>query len=109
MSEPERLKSYDRDLKITSLGKLHKKLSEEVRQLEGEMDFLKCEANNRQVWVKHKLEKDKEALTRIQSMEGNAEKDLKAMTERLETANEEARRLKEKLEKKEAEGELTRN
>ena len=109
MSVPERSKSYDRDLKITSLGKLHKKLSEEVRQLEGQVDFLKCEANNRQVWVKHNLEKDKEALTRIQSMEGNAEKDLKAMTERLETANEEARRLKEKLEKKEAEGELTRN
>ena len=109
MSETDRCKRYDRDLKMTSLGKLHKKLSEEVRQLEGEMDFLKCEANNRQVWVKHNLEKDKEALTRIQSMEGNAEKDLKAMTERLETANEEARRLKEKLEKKEAEGELTRN
>ena len=99
MSEPERSQSYDRDLKMTSLGKLHKKLSEEVRQLEGEVDFLKCEANNRQVWVKHKLEKDKEALTRIQSMEGNAEKDLKAMTDRLETTNEEASRLKEKWEK----------
>ena len=88
-----------------SVGKRHKELSEEVRRLEGEVDLLKCEANSRKVWLRHRLEMDREMVARIGTMEENAKKDLKAMIGRLEAADAEAKLLAEKLEQRESEAE----
>ena len=88
-----------------SAGKRHKELSEEVRRLEGEVDLLKCEANSRKVWLRHRLEMDREMVVRIGTMEENAKKDLKAMIGRLEAADAEAKLLAERLEEKASKGE----
>ena len=88
-----------------SVGKRHKELSEEVRRLEGEVDLLKCEANSRKVWLRHRLEMDREMVARIGTMEENAKKDLKAMIGRLEAADAEAKLLVERLEEKASKGE----
>ena len=88
-----------------SVGKRHKELSEEVRRLEGEVDLLKCEANSRKVWLRHRLEMDREMVARIGTMEENAKKDLKAMIGRLEAADAEAKLLTERLEGKASKGE----
>ena len=88
-----------------SVGKRHKELSEEVRRVEGEVDLLKCEANSRKVWLRHRLDVDREMVARIGTMEENAKKDLKAMIGRLESADAEAKLLAERLEEKESKGE----
>ena len=97
--------SEDRDGKGVSVGKRHKELSVEVRRLEGQVDLLKCEANSRKVWLQHRLEMDRETVTRIGSMEENAKKELVTMVGRLEAADAEAKLLAEKLEQKESEAE----
>ena len=97
--------SEEREGKGVSVGKRHKELSEEVRQLEGQVDLLKCEANSRRVWLRHRLEKDRETVARIGSMEENAKKELETMVGRLEAADAEAKLLAERLEEKASEGE----
>ena len=97
--------SEDRDGKGISAGKRHKELGEEVRQLEGQVDLLKCEANSRKVWLRHRLEMDRESVARIGSMEENAKKELETMVGRLEAADAEAKLLAERLEGKASKGE----
>ena len=104
MGELESHDCDDGDLRI-SVGKRHKELGEEVRQLEGEVDLLKCEANSRKVWLEHRLEMDREAVARIRNMEKNAKKDLEIMVGRLEAAEAEAKLLAKRLEAKVSEGE----
>ena len=87
------------------LWERHQELGEEVRQLEGQVDLLKCEANSRKVWLRHRLEMDREMVARIGSMEENAKKDLETMVGRLEAADAEAKLLAERLEEKASEGE----
>ena len=94
-----------RDGKGVSVGKRHKELSVEVRRLEGQVDLLKCEANSRKVWLRHRLEMDRETVSRIGSMEENAKKELVTMVGRLEAADAEAKLLAKKLEQKESEAE----
>ena len=93
------------DGKGVSVGKRHKELSVEVRRLEGQVDLFKCEANSRKVWLRHRLEMDRETVARIGSMEENAKKELVTMVGRLEAADAEAKLLAEKLEQKESEAE----
>merc|ERR1719285_232760 len=85
----------------TSKGKRHQELTEETRQLETEVDLLRCEANSRKVWLRHRLEVDQDTVVRIRSMEENAGKDLEAMTGRLEAADAELKLLAERLQEKE--------
>ena len=103
MSESE---SQDRDGRGMSVSarKRHQELVAETRQLEGQVDLLNCEANSRKVWLRHRLEMDKETVARIRSMEENAGKDLEAMVGRLEAADAESKLLADKLEKNESEG-----
>ena len=105
MGELESHDCDDGDLRI-SVGKRHKELGEEVRQLEGEVDLLKCEANSRKVWLEYRLEMDREAVKRIRSLEENAKKDLETMVVRLEAAEAEAKLLAERLEAKVSEGDI---
>ena len=88
-----------------SLGKRHQELTEEMRQLQAEVDLLRCEANSRKVWLRNKLEVDQETVVRIRSMEENAGKDLEAMTGRLEAADAELKLLAERLQEKESQKE----
>ena len=60
------------------------KLSAEA---EAEVYLLKCKANSRKVWLRHKLEVDQEYVMRIRSIKENAEKDLEAMIGRLEATD----------------------
>ena len=69
------------------------------------MDLLKCESNSCKVWLRHRLEMDREMVVRIGSMEENAKKDLETMVGRLEAADAEAKLLAERLEEKASEGE----
>ena len=85
----------------TSMGKRHHKLIEETRQLQAEVDLLRCEANSRKVWLRNRLEVDQETVARIRSMEENAGKDLEAMTGRMEAADAELKLLAERLQEKE--------
>ena len=87
-----------------SLGKRHQELTEEVRQLEVEVDLLNFEANSRKGWLRHRLEVDQETVVRIQSMEKTAGKDLEAMAGRLEAVDAELKHLAERLKGKESEG-----
>ena len=63
------------------------------------MYLLKCKANSRKVWLRHKLEVDQEYVMRIRSIKENAGKDLKAMIGRLEATEAEL-----KLEEHKSEG-----
>ena len=87
-----------------SLGKRHQELTGEARQLESEVDLLKCEANSRKLWLRHRLEVDQETVVRIQGMEKTAGKDLEAMAGRLEAVDTELKLLAERLKGKKSEG-----
>ena len=86
-----------------TVRKQHQEMVEELRQLKGQVELLKCESNSRKVWLRHRLQRDKEAVARIRSMEENAGKELEAMVARLEAADAESKLLAEKLEKKASE------
>ena len=104
MSESESCNNKaDSGVSVT-LRKRHQEMVEELRQLKGQVELLKCESNSRKVWLRHRLQRDKEAVARIRSMEENAGKELEAMVARLEAADAESKLLAEKLEKKASEG-----
>ena len=98
------LESKDHNDKA-SMGKRHQELTEETRQLQAEVDLLRCEANSRKVWLRNRLEVDQETVARIRSMEENAGKDLEAMTGRMEAADAELKLLAERLQEKESQKE----
>ena len=91
------------DLRRKVPVKQHREQKEELDRLREEVAILRSETNNRDVWVKRKLEKEREQVCKIQKMKVEVEQRSELMVGKYGELEEEAARVNVRIKEMEEE------